>query len=190
MTIEQKQTEELVEQYIAFLDKQLKNIKTLTGGSNDFKKIQQTYTDTIVLCMEKAKKRIEEVRNGAIWDNLVIAFFGETNAGKSTIIETFRILFGEEERERNLQENPEGVDGLIVGNGESDNTKVYKEYKMNIQGVPFTLIDVPGIGGNESAYEAEIMTALNKAHYVFYVQGQRNKPDAPTAEKIKKRCTM
>ena len=27
------------------------------------------------------------------WDKLMIAFFGETNAGKSTIIETFRILF-------------------------------------------------------------------------------------------------
>lgn len=186
MTIEQIQTEELARQYVAFLDKQHTDIKKLTGGSNVFKKIREKYTDAILSCMENAKKRIDEVKNGAIWDNLVIAFFGETNAGKSTIIETFRILFGEEERVRSLQETPEGVDGLIVGNGQSDYTQVYKEYKMNIQGVPFTLIDVPGIGGNESAYEAEIMNALNKAHYVFYVHTHRKKPDAGTAEKIKK----
>lgn len=186
MTIEQMQTEELARQYVTFLDKQNTDIKKLTGGSDVFKKIRETYTGAIVSCMEKAKNRIEEVRNGAIWDNLVIAFFGETNAGKSTIIETFRILFGEEERVRSLQESPEGVDGLIVGNGQSDYTQVYKEYKMNIQGVPFTLIDVPGIEGNEGAYENEIKEALNKAHYVFYVQGQKKKPDAGTAEKIKK----
>lgn len=186
MTIEQKQTEDLARQYVAFLDNQHRDIKKLIGGNCAFKKIQKAYTDTIVSCIEKAKTRIEEVRNGAIWDNLVIAFFGETNAGKSTIIETFRILFGEKERELGLQENPEGVDGLIVGNGQSDYTQVYKEYKMNIQGVPFTLIDVPGIEGNERNYETEIKEALNKAHYVFYVQGQRKKPDAGTAAKIKK----
>lgn len=95
-----------------------------------------------------SENRIKEVRNGAVWDNLVIAFFGETNAGKSTIIETFRILFNE-----NSNSSEIGNDGLIVGNGESDYTQIYSEYHMRINGVPFTLIDVPGIEGNESKYE-------------------------------------
>jgi chromosome segregation ATPase len=39
------------------------------------------------------------------WEKFTIAFFGETNAGKSTIIESLRILFEEESRQRLLQQN-------------------------------------------------------------------------------------
>lgn len=186
MTKEQKQTEELVKRYIHSLDEQYDKLIRLNGANHGFDKIQDSFANSITDCINKAKKRLLEIKDGAVWDNLVIAFFGETNAGKSTIIETFRILFGEEERTSNLKKNPEGVDGLIVGTGISDYTQVYKEYMMNISGVPFTLIDVPGIEGNESLYENEIREALNKAHYVFYVQGQNKKPDAGTAGKIKK----
>lgn len=41
----------------------------------------------------------------AEWDKFTIAFFGETNAGKSTIIESLRILFQEESRQRLLEQN-------------------------------------------------------------------------------------
>ncbi len=34
------------------------------------------------------------------WDTYTIAFYGETNAGKSTIIETLRILLGEEGKKK------------------------------------------------------------------------------------------
>ena len=81
------------------------------------------------------------------WDKLVISFFGETNAGKSTIIETFRILFD--------SNRPLASDGNIVGNGESDYTKEYHEYDLKINGLPFILIDVPGIEGN--AMDEEVL---------------------------------
>ena len=166
------------------------------------------------------------ILNSTEWDKLVIAFFGETNAGKSTIIETFRILFDETERHKNIHasffkrlknayyEIPrEGhsrayeifieciklfdvrkwfrhieyaVDGIIVGDGRHDFTKIYKEYEMNISGKPFVLIDVPGIEGNEDDYKDEIKKALSKAHCVFYVQGHNKTTDSATAEKIKK----
>jgi len=41
----------------------------------------------------------------AEWDKFTIAFFGETNAGKSTIIESLRILFNEQTRQELLQKN-------------------------------------------------------------------------------------
>jgi hypothetical protein len=41
------------------------------------------------------RTRIESLRNHARWDKFTIAFYGETNAGKSTTIETLRILLGE-----------------------------------------------------------------------------------------------
>lgn len=40
-------------------------------------------------------QRIEALQRHARWDTFTIAFYGETNAGKSTIIETLRILLGE-----------------------------------------------------------------------------------------------
>lgn len=39
--------------------------------------------------------RIQELDRNAEWDTFVIGFYGETNAGKSTIVETLRILLGE-----------------------------------------------------------------------------------------------
>lgn len=50
-------------------------------------------------------KELEELERNVEWDTFTIAFFGETNAGKSTIIESLRILFDEESRSRLLREN-------------------------------------------------------------------------------------
>ena len=41
----------------------------------------------------------------AEWDKFTMAFFGETNAGKSTILESLRILFKEESRQQLLEKN-------------------------------------------------------------------------------------
>lgn len=41
----------------------------------------------------------------AEWENFTMAFFGETNAGKSTIIESLRILFNEQARQELLEKN-------------------------------------------------------------------------------------
>ena len=119
------------------------------------------------------KYSIEE----AVWDKLTIAFFGETNAGKSTIIETLRILY-DKDKDRL-------TDGQIVGDGRSDFTQTYEEYNFEIDGTPLTLIDVPGIEGNEKLYTDGIVKALRRAHIVFYVHGHNIKPNVATAEKIK-----
>lgn len=127
--------------------------------------------------ISKAQKEMYNSMESIPWDRLVIAFFGETNAGKSTIIETLRILF-----ESN---HAKGSDGLIVGDGRHDFTKDYHEYSLSINGQPFTLIDVPGIEGDENEFKDIISDALRKAHCVFYVQGHNKKPDEATATKIK-----
>ena len=41
-----------------------------------------------------------------------MAFFGETNAGKSTIIESLRILFNESSRQQLIEENQQDLDEL------------------------------------------------------------------------------
>lgn len=45
---------------------------------------------------------IERLEKSSEWDKFCIAFFGETNAGKSTIIEALRIVYDEELRRREL----------------------------------------------------------------------------------------
>jgi len=47
-------------------------------------------------------KMLEE---NAEWEKFTMAFFGETNAGKSTIIESLRVLFKEESRQALLEQN-------------------------------------------------------------------------------------
>ena len=45
----------------------------------------------------------------AEWDKFTMAFFGETNAGKSTVIESLRILFKEESRQQLLEQNAQDL---------------------------------------------------------------------------------
>ncbi len=149
----------------------------LNGVNSQFNTVKEKIAFAFDSKIKEAKKELDVALKDTVWDNLVIAFFGETNAGKSTIIETFRILFDDKRKKE---------DGLIVGDGRHDFTKTYEEYHLSIAGHPFTLIDVPGIEGNEAEFKDVIKTALHKAHCVFYVQGHNKKPDRATAEKIKK----
>lgn len=156
----------------------IKSIRDIGCFNEEFVKLKKGIVSTLDNILVELRQEVESNIKNIRWDKLVIAFFGETNAGKSTIIETFRILF-----EPN---RPKNSDGLIVGDGRPDFTKDYQEYNLSINGSPFVLIDVPGIEGNEKEFKDVIQEALSKAHCVFYVQGHNKKPDAGTAEKIKK----
>ncbi len=78
------------------------------------------------------------------------------------------------------------VDGGIIGTGRSDYTQDVTGYSLYKDGKQFVLYDVPGIEGNESAFEEIICKAMNKAHIVFYVNSDTKKVEPKTAEKIKK----
>ena len=242
-------------------------------------------------------KEVEKLDKNAVWDRLTIAFFGETNAGKSTIIEALRISMQDDEKLKNnalrksidlkiselsdeykevtnskiasknkkieditleieltrehakrlenvfwikglnvfrswfgllpilfftkkikfleykifevnsiipekdiavqklfkeisqLKENrKELFDGKIIGTGIPDFTQSCVEYYFNQEEKPFTLIDVPGIEGNESEYQTIIMDAVSKSHCVFYVCSTNagKLPESGTVAKIKK----
>ena len=44
---------------------------------------------------KEIERKMDELKHNAEWDYFTIAFFGETNAGKSTLIEVLRLLFSE-----------------------------------------------------------------------------------------------
>lgn len=56
--------------------------------------------------LQQIRKGFEEellfLQQNAEWDHFTLAFFGETNAGKSTLIESLRILFNEQFRQQAL----------------------------------------------------------------------------------------
>ena len=163
-------------QLIEIINDAYSDIAGLKGVNRKFDDIKDNVVPVFESLAKDAKGQLVKAKNETVWDNLVIAFFGETNAGKSTIIEAFRILF---------DPNRKKEDGLIVGDGQHDFTKTYCEYKLSISGKPFTLIDVPGIEGKEEDFRDTIKTALQKAHIVFYINGHNKKPDEATAKKIK-----
>lgn len=166
------------QRYIEDLTTIKNSITNLSGGRNSqFSVIQGQFIRTLEQELTSSTEEMENAINGTVWDKLTIAFFGETNAGKSTIIETFRILYDQSRKSNN--------DGNIVGDGRSDFTQTYEEYNLEINGRAFTLIDVPGIEGNEKVYEDGIKKALRRAHIVFYVHGHNIKPNEATAAKIK-----
>ena len=170
--------EERYQYLISCLSMAKEEIDKIKGINSSFSELQWSFCNALEKQAELSKCQMEEAMHGTIWDNLVIAFFGETGAGKSTIIETFRILF-----DKNKEK---GQDGLIVGEGQPDFTTECHEYTLFINNQPFTLIDVPGIEGNETEdIKGEIRRALQKAHCIFYVQRNDKHPDRATTEKIR-----
>lgn len=165
--------------FISSLKKAANEIDKIKGVNNRFTELQLSFYEALEQQIKLSQQQMEMALNGTVWDNLVIGFFGETNAGKSTIIETFRILFDEKKEK--------GQDGLIVGDGRNDFTKDYYKYKMIINNHPFTLIDVPGFNGNmTSEFEEHIQHELHQAHCIFYILGDEKQPDVATAEQIKR----
>lgn len=153
---------------------------------------------------------MEDLRRHTEWTTFVAAVYGETNAGKSTLIETLRILFREktkiQEREHFkeiLAALDEGdlaavdrlsavADGHIIGDGRSDFTRQMHSYLLDTRQATLMILDVPGIEGDETEVLHEINDAVRKAHAVFYVTSkaappQKGDEDRPgTLEKIRR----
>lgn len=169
--------ERMYNELIDLLRSSNEQLDDIQGKNKQIRELQSGLISTLKRCVNNVECETQLSLNNISWDKLVIAFFGETNAGKSTIIETFRILFD--------KNRPRKCDGLIVGDGRHDFTKDYKEYHLSISDRPFVLVDVPGIEGDEDNFKDVIKDALRKAHCVFYVHGHNKKPDKGTAAKIK-----
>ena len=71
------------------------------------------------------KKEIDALEQSAEWDKFCIAFFGETNAGKSTLIDTLRICYDEQSRLENILSNKKECNDLL----EQNSTEMKKTVK-------------------------------------------------------------
>lgn len=70
------------------------------------------------------------------------------------------------------------ADGQIIGDGRSDFTRENTTFDFNLGEQLFSLIDVPGIEGDETVVSKPIEEAVRKAHAVFYVTRTARPPQS------------
>lgn len=153
-------TEKLKEKNLFYTDFQYLDNNKKEDLEQRYESIRESIEKSIN-SLNRSLKKFERLE----WENLNIAFFGETNAGKSTLLEA--LISG---------------DGRSIGFGVKDFTKKYKKYHY-LKDV--SIIDTPGIEGNENEVIQEIKKALNIAHVVFYIFPDNKEPEEKTLEKIK-----
>ncbi len=155
------------------------------GGDEKLKEFSQKALEVFQKLEFESLKELESLKNSEEWENFTIAFYGETGAGKSTLIECLRLFFKEQskmdqqERFKRLYSNRGSghdlleleklQDGAAIGDGRSDFTLETKSYTFKHGDQNFVLLDIPGIEGDEKKVIKKISDATQKAHAVFYV---------------------
>ena len=86
------------------------DILSLNVEHKDGKREIGNITDKLRDIQTRFDSELHQLKTQAEWDKFTLAFFGETNAGKSTIIESLRILFKEESRQALLQQHADDLE--------------------------------------------------------------------------------
>ncbi|PUD10778.1 dGTPase [Helicobacter pylori] len=191
----------------------LQNIFKNTDNENErLKKSNQEALEVFQKLEFESLKELESLKNNEEWENFTIAFYGETSAGKSTLIECLRLFFKkqskvvQQERFKRLYSNYQNnyqnderkkqailnelhslQDGAIIGDGRSDFTTKTKSYTLKHNNKTFILLDVPGIEGDEKKVIQQISNATQKVHAIFYVT---KKPTPPQKGEERKEGTI
>ncbi|GAA8327149.1 50S ribosome-binding GTPase [Helicobacter pylori] len=187
------------------VEKSIKDLQNIFKNADDkdekLKRFNQEALEVFQKLEFKSLKELESLKNNEEWENFTIAFYGETGAGKSTLIECLRMFFKEQskvdQQERfkqlysNYQNNYQNderkkqailnelhslQDGAIIGDGRSDFTLKTQSYSFQYNHQNFVLLDVPGIEGSEQKVIDQISNATQKAHAIFYVTKTPNPP--------------
>lgn len=95
------------------------------SGNIELAKAMKAASECFEVHKNYSDKILNELDRNAEWDALTIALYGETNAGKSTIIETLRILLGEKTKKEQQLKFRELCDQF----GIDENTSIYLEKK-------------------------------------------------------------
>ncbi len=187
------------------VEESIKELQSIFKNADDKdEKLKQFNQEALKVFQQlefKSLKELESLKNNEEWENFTIAFYGETGAGKSTLIECLRMFFKEQskvdQQERfkrldstyqknyqNDERNKQAVlnelhslqDGAIIGDGRSDFTLKTRSYSFQYNHQNFILLDVPWIEGDEKKVIEQISNATQKAHAIFYVTKTPNPP--------------
>lgn len=149
----------------------LHNFRQLVRDS-DFKdkrvaELLQSVEQSLADGIESLSATLEEILPEIEWGSLNVGFFGETNAGKSTVIEALV-----------------GGDGKRIGDGRKDFTQRVDKVSELENSDAVVFLDMPGIEGDESKVKSDIRKAVAQSHVVVYIHGAKV-PEEPTMAKIR-----
>jgi len=134
--------------------------RELSGIIEKLGKIQSSFNDELQLLEQHAE-----------WEKFTIAFFGETNAGKSTIIESLRILFNESSRQELLKRNANDLVKFELELLENVNVvrdalyEVYTEYTEQLGDIKKSTAAIAQIVQEESS------TRIKTRQWIYAVSG-------------------
>ncbi|SNR63060.1 GTPase [Desulfurobacterium atlanticum] len=168
---------EFIENSIQEFEKILEDFEERSGVilkrvASKTKRTKRKYIDKEDKIYKKIEKRIKDFYHNLSllgkemeFDTLNVAFFGETNVGKSTLIEALT-----------------KGDGSTIGDGRKDFTKTFRAKNF---GRKIFLLDMPGIEGNEAIVSEEIKRAAKKSHIIFIVIPENKEPEEGFLEKVR-----
>ena len=181
----EKTREAIVDTYRLILDKLMSaSIEVDRAADPGMGSVEKKDIRTQIMRMQADFRTAEyAVPDADEWNVCRVVFFGETNAGKSTLIEALRLYYGAAVRTAHI------AWGAIIGNGKEDWTKKPAYYDVRVGSCTLRLTDLPGIEGvlegKEPDFSKDIGDELSKANVVLYIAGNGKKPERETLEKLK-----
>ena len=109
---------------------------------------------------------IKFLASNSEWEKFSIAFFGETNAGKSTLIESLRIVFQEKQRQKLIEENRADIKALENKfSANADNLvaelgKVHESYANEIEKISINIKRLRDFCVKEYGYRRQIIRVV------------------------------
>lgn len=116
----------------------LANISSLDVNHEQGKAQISGILNTLNEIQSRFNSELDFLDKNSEWEKFTMAFFGETNAGKSTIIDSLRILFKESERQRLIDKNEYDL----------------KKFEMELEAAANRVRE--GLSATYAAYAAEI----------------------------------
>ncbi|GAA7245910.1 hypothetical protein ID0469_00280 [Helicobacter pylori] len=175
------------------VEKSIKDLQKIfentDGGDEGLRAFNQEALEVFKKLEYESLKELESLKNNEEWEKFTIAFYGETGAGKSTLIECLRLFFKEQSKinqqeqfrrlyadyvknpsEHALSALEKFQDGAAIGDGRSDFTLETKSYTLKHGDQRFVLLDVPGIEGDEKKLLIKFLKPQKKPMLFFMLQ--------------------
>ncbi|WP_423749863.1 hypothetical protein [Helicobacter pylori] len=126
------------------VEKSVKDLQSIFKNADDrdekLKRFNQEALEVFQQLELKSLKELESLKNNEEWENFTIAFYGETGAGKSTLIECLRMFFKEQSKV-DQQERFKRLYSTYQNNYQDDE-RLIEQYDTEISDIQKTLQDL------------------------------------------------